>query len=82
MKVYIVCREYLDWAENNGTEIIGVFSMLENAEKLFNKTYQEEKQYLEESEYKIVTVKAGRHYAEISTVHGDVNIYITTKEVE
>ena len=82
MKVYIVCREYLDWAENNGTEIIGVFSMLENAEEKIKKVYEEELIFLEQEQYKIVTVKAGRHYAEISTVHGDINIYITTKEVE
>lgn len=82
MKVFIVYREYLNWAENNGTQIIGVFSMLENAEKLFNKTYEEEVNFLKEEEYKIVTEKKCRHYAEISTVYGDVNIVIQTKEVE
>ena len=82
MKVYIVYREYLNWAENNGAEIIGVFSLLENAEKLFDKTYEEEKRYLKEEDYKIVTEKKCPHYAEISTVYGDVNIVITTKEVE
>lgn len=82
MKVFIVCREYLNWAENNGTEVVGVFSMLENAENKFNKTYEEELEYLKEEDYKIVTEKKCRHYAEISTVYGDVNIYIVTKEVE
>lgn len=82
MKVYIVCREYLNWAENNGTEVVGVFSMLENAEDKFNKTYEEELEYLKEEDYKIVTEKKCRHYAEISTVYGDVNIYIVIKEVK
>lgn len=81
MKVYIVYKEYLDWAEFNKAEIVGVFRALENAEEKFNKTYESEMAYLEESEYKIVTVKTGRHYAEISTVHGDVNIYISEQEV-
>lgn len=81
MKVYIVYKEYLDWAEFNTAEIVGVFRALENAEEKFNKTYESEMAYLEESEYKIVTVKTGRHYAKISTVHGDVNIYISEQEV-
>lgn len=82
MKVYIVYKEFLNWKEFNGAEIIGVFRALENAEEKFNKTYESEMAYLEESEYKIVTANTGKHFAEISTVHGDVNIYITTKEVE
>lgn len=82
MKVFILYKEYLNWVENNGTEIIGVFNMLENAEQKFNEIYEQELKYLEEEEFKIVTVKACRHYAEISTVYGDVNIFIQTKEVE
>jgi hypothetical protein len=82
MKVYIVYKEFLNWKEFNGAEIIGVFSMSENAKECFEKKYQEEMEYLEESQYKIVTAKTGKHFAEISTVYGDVNIYLVEKEVQ
>lgn len=82
MKVYVVFREYLNWAETNGAEIVGVFKELEKAEEKIKKVYEEELMFLQQEEYKIVTEEKGRHYIEISTAYGDVNIYITTKEVE
>ena len=82
MKVYIVYKEYLNWAENNGTEIVNVYDSSDNAKKVLEKIYEEEMQYLKEEEYKIVAIKMSECFAEISTVYGDIKICISCKEVK
>ena len=82
MRIFVVYREYLNWKENNGAEVVSAFDSLDKAEEEFERIYKEEMGFLEMEEYKIVSSNTGRQYAEISTVYGDINIYIKTLEVK
>lgn len=84
MVVHIVCREYSNWEEEkvNGTDIINVFDTNQKAEQQVKQIYEKELMLLNEEGYKIVNIDKKEYYAEISTIYGDIDIYIISKEVK
>ena len=55
MRIFVVYREYLNWKENNGAEVVSAFDSLDKAEEEFERIYKEEMGFLEMEEYKIVS---------------------------
>ena len=82
MEVFVVYKQYSNWEDNNGTDILGVFSKFENAEKKMQKEYEREMDFIKCEEIKIKNMSLCKNFVSIKTEYGDVDIFVKSKEVE